>query len=73
MRINILKKGDKVIGFSGNIIAIQRKNGEVDMIRVIEDDNGVIRVDPEHKVTIGFGNGTVSIKDPKTDVEITTF
>ena len=32
MKIGILKKGDKVLTITAEFIAVQRKNGEVDII-----------------------------------------
>ena len=59
MKINILNNGDKVIGVSGNFVAVKRKNKEVDLIPIIHD--GVcLRVDTDNITTIGFGNNTVS-------------
>ena len=44
MKIGVLKKGDQVLNVTPEFIAVQRKNGEVDIEKI---------------VTIGYGNNTV--------------
>ena len=46
MKINVLKKGDRVISVTSEFVAVQRKNGEVDIIPLIRDGTG-LRVDIE--------------------------
>ena len=58
MKIGILKKGDQVLNVTSEFIAVQRKNGEVDIIPLVKDEMG-LRVDIERIVTIGYGNNTV--------------
>ncbi|MCM1219417.1 MAG: hypothetical protein NC548_33475 [Lachnospiraceae bacterium] len=58
MKINVMNKGDKVLNVTPEIIAIQRRNGEVDIIPLTRDEIGV-RIDIEHIVTIGYGNNAV--------------
>ena len=70
MKIGILKKGDKVIKVTDDFIAVQRKNGEVDIIPMIKDKTG-LRVDTEGIVTIGYGENTVEVSTD--DVVVTTF
>ena len=70
MKIGILKKGDKVINVTDDFIAVQRKNGEVDIIPMIKDKTG-LRVDTEGIVTIGYGENTVEVST--NDVVVTTF
>ncbi len=62
MKVKILRKGDSVISVSGNLVAVQRKNGEVDIIPLIPDENGFPMIDPEHILTIGYGSGSVESK-----------
>lgn len=70
MKINVLKKGDRVISVTSEFVAVQRKNGEVDIIPLIRDGTG-FRVSIENIVTIGYGNNTVeTITD---DIVVTTF
>lgn len=58
MKINVMSKGDKVLNVTSELVAIQRKNGEVDIITIISDESGV-RIDTENIVTIGYGNNSV--------------
>lgn len=58
MRINIMKKGDRIINVTSEFIVVERKNGEVDIIPIISDETG-LRVDTENITTIGYGNNTV--------------
>lgn len=70
MKINVLKKGDKVISVTSEFVAVQRKNGEVDIVPLIRDKTG-LRVAIENIVTIGYGNNTVEAATD--DVVVTTF
>lgn len=70
MKINILKKGDKVLSVTNDLIAVQRKNGEVDIIPLMLEKTGP-RVNEEGIVTIGYGDNTVEISNG--DVLITKF
>lgn len=58
MKINVMSKGDKVLNVTSELVAIQRKNGEVDIIPLISDDSG-LRIDTGNIVTIGYGNNAV--------------
>lgn len=58
MKIDVMSNGDKVLNVTSEFVAIQRKNGEVDIIPIISDDTG-LRIDVEHIVTIGYGNNTI--------------
>ena len=58
MKINVMSKGDKVLNVTSELVAIQRKNGKVDIISLISDESG-IRIDTENIVTIGYGNNSV--------------
>lgn len=70
MFIGVMKKGDRVISVTSELIAVERKNGEVDIIPLTKDETG-LRVDVEGIVTIGFGNNVV--KTSTGDVEVITF
>lgn len=70
MTIGILKKGDHVISVTSEFIAVERKNGEVDIIPLSKDGEN-LRVDTENIVTIGFGDNIVQTQ--AGDVTITTF
>ena len=41
MKIGIMKKGDKVLTITAEFIAVQRKNGEVDIIPMVKDEMGL--------------------------------
>ncbi len=76
MKVKILKKGDSVISVSGNLIAVQRKNGEVDIIPIIPDENSFPMIDTEHIVTIAYGSSSVESKVHNSsgdDVTLFTF
>lgn len=62
MKIRILQKGDTVLNVTKEFIAVRRKNGEVDLIRLLNKEGGV-RVDIENIVTIGFGDNVVETKN----------
>lgn len=70
LKIQILKKGDKVLSVTPEFIAVQRKNGEVDILPLLKDETG-LRVDLENIVTISYGNNTVQASNE--EVVITTF
>ena len=70
MKIGVLKKGDQVLNVTPEFIAVQRKNGEVDIIPLIKDEMG-LRVDIEKIVTIGYGNNTVQASTD--EIVVTTF
>lgn len=70
MTIGILKKGGSVLNVTAEFIAVQRKNGEVDIVPLLKDETG-LRIDVENIVTIGYGNNTVQAT--KDDVVVTTF
>ena len=70
MLIGVLRKGDHVLCVSADFIAVERKNGEVDVIPFIKDD-GALRIDTENIVTIGYGDNIVQATSD--DVTITTF
>ena len=58
MKINNLNKGDRVLNVTADFIAVERKNGEVDIVPIVKDESG-LRVDVENITTIGYGNNTV--------------
>ena len=74
MKIKILSKGDSVISVTERMVAIQRKNGEVDIIPLIFDETPP-RVDIENIVTISFGKNAIetTLEGDDGDVTITTF
>lgn len=70
MFIGVMKKGDRVINVTSELISIQRKSGKVDILPLLRDDSG-LRVDVEGIVTIGYGDNTV--QTAVGDVILTTF
>lgn len=70
MFIGVLKKGDHVISVTVDFIAVERKNGEVDLIPLSKGD-GTLRVDSDNIVTIGYGDNIVQTTNG--DVTVMTF
>lgn len=70
VKVGILKKGDHVVSVTSEFIAVQRKNGEVDIVPLIKDEMG-LRVDVENIVTIGYGNNIIQASNDS--VVVTTF
>jgi hypothetical protein len=73
IRINILKKGDSVLSINQDIVAVQRKNGEVDIFRFFFDENNLPRIEIDKKSTIGYGDGSITVILDDDGTEITTF
>lgn len=76
IKIKILNKGDSVISVTERMIAVQRKNGEVDIIPLIFNEPGQPpRVDIENIATISFGKNSVEtiIEGDNGDIKFTTF
>ncbi len=59
MRIEVLKKGDSVISVTDHHIAVRRRNGEVDLLPLVNDESGWW-IDTDNIITIGYGNNTIS-------------
>ena len=70
MKIGIMKKGDKVLNVTADYVALQRKNGEVDIIPIVKDEAG-FRVDTEAVITIGYGESVV--EQVYDDVKVLNF
>ena len=61
MFVGVMNKGDHIISVTSELIAVERKTGEVDIIPLMKDETG-LRVDIEGIVTdIDVENATVSI------------
>ena len=73
IKINILKRGDTVLFLNQDIIAIQRKSGEVYIFKFFYDENNLPRIDIENKSTIGFGDGSITVAVDGDSTEVTTF
>lgn len=62
MKVNILKKGDKVLNITSDFVAVERKNGEVDILPLLKEDYK-FWVDTENIVTISYGNNTIETEE----------
>ena len=71
MKINVMRKGERFIGLVDSKILLENKRGEVRIVRLIEDEDG-IRIDPE-EVIISYGRGTVVAGDIDNGIEVTVF
>ena len=40
IKIGIMNKGDKVLTVTKEFVAVQRKNGEVDLVQIVSDEHG---------------------------------
>lgn len=72
IKFEILKKGDSVLNVWEGHIAVQKKNGEVEIYQYYLDEEGLPRL-VENTVLITQGNGSISAKADDSSVEITTF
>lgn len=61
MKIKVLNKGDKVLNVTNDLVIIERKNKEVDLIPILKDNQG-IWLDTKNIITIGYGNNIVEIE-----------
>lgn len=61
MKVGILHRGDKVLSVTERYIAVQRSNGEVELIPLVMDETG-LRIDTEKIITIGYGDNIVEAK-----------
>lgn len=73
MKISIMKKGDEFAGLYGNLIAIKKENGEVELTEIILDENGFIRLSNKPKICIGYGDNVVQVSLEDGSVEVATF
>ena len=71
MKVNVLRKGDSVLNVTSEFVAIKRKNGEVDVIPIVEDAGG-FRINTEKVVTIGYGENSIE-SDVVDGVVVTNF
>ncbi|MHB8065252.1 MAG: hypothetical protein ACYDG2_22020 [Ruminiclostridium sp.] len=76
IKVNILNKGDSVLFVNDRLIAVQRKNGEVDLIPMIFDnENKLPRIDTKNILTIAYGKNTVETftNGDNGEIKVTTF
>ena len=71
MRINVLNPNDRVINVTNEFIAIERDNGEVDILPFVRDECGMW-VDTVNILTVGYGNNTIQT-ETDNGVTITNF
>ena len=71
IKIKVLKKGDSVINVWEGHIAIQRKNGDVEIIQYYLDESGLPRIDSNVMVITQGDNEVEIIGD--NDTKVSTF
>ena len=71
MKVKVLQKGDRVLNVTKNMIAVERKNKEVDLIPLLLEPGG-IRIDYENIVTISYGSNVVEL-ETEDGITITNF
>jgi hypothetical protein len=59
--VRILNEGDRVVGILDGRIAVRRANGEVDILRLIQDNDGAPRIDTSATITITYGPGDIVV------------
>lgn len=62
MKINVLQSGDKVLNVTADFVAVERANGEVDILPFIREDGGMW-IDTSNILTIGYGNNTIQAEN----------
>ncbi len=65
-RINILREGDRVIGYDDGVVVVRRNNGETDLLRIVIDQKQQ-RIDARVIATIGYGDGEVELETDDGD------
>lgn len=71
MKVNVLSNGDRVLNVTNEFVAIERVNGEVDILPLTKE-NGGMWVDTQHILTIGYGSNTIQI-ETENGLTITNF
>ena len=61
MKVNVLHEGDRVLNVTNEFVAVERVSGEVDILHLIKEEGGM-RIDTQHILTIGYGNNTIQIE-----------
>ncbi|WP_302662424.1 hypothetical protein [uncultured Dysosmobacter sp.] len=61
MKVNVLHEGDRVLNVTNEFVAVERVSGEVDILSLIKEEGGM-RIDTQHILTIGYGNNTIQIE-----------
>lgn len=74
LTLRILRSGDRVISVNSNNIAIERENGEVEIMPVVIDESGFPSIDTAHILKITYGSGAAEMKiSDGTDSGFTAF
>lgn len=71
MKLNVLKSGDHVLNVTCDFVAVERANGEVDILPFVKEGAN-LWIDAEHTLTIGYGENTVETEGA-SGVVITNF
>lgn len=71
MKINVLRNNDRVINVTANFVAIERANGEVDILHFVKE-NGNMWINTDDILTIGFGDNSIEV-ETDNGVTITNF
>lgn len=72
VKIEILKKGDSVLNVWDNNIAVQKKNGDVEIFHYSLDENGLPRLSG-NTLLITQGDGVIRTHDAESGFEVGTF
>ena len=75
VKIELLEDGDEAIGFSNDMLAIKKANGEIEIFKIDSDDDGLPRL-ADKSILITYGdkkNKKVTISNDDNSVEVGTF
>lgn len=75
VKIELLEDGDEAIGFSNDMLAIKKANGEIEIFKIDTDDDGLPRL-ADKSILITYGdknNKKVTISNDDNSVEVGTF
>ncbi|WP_305406689.1 hypothetical protein [Photobacterium leiognathi] len=75
IKIDLLEIGDEPIGFSNDMLAVKKSNGEVEIFKIDTDEDGLPRV-ADKSILIAFGDRKkkkVTISNDDNSVEVGTF
>ena len=70
MYVGVLRKGDRVLNVTPEFVAVERKNGEVDILPLVKEGE-LLRIDTDNTLTIGYGDNVIEAS--VGDISITTF
>ncbi len=72
MKLDIMRSDEEFFGIFDNKIVIKKKNGEVRIVTIVLDQDG-IRVDKDSEMIIGYGDGRITVGNIDDGIEVTTF